>query len=109
MERRGGLHDSGCVCAGGQGPSGASSSSPAARQHSSCSSAAAAPGPQSTDAPRHFLVSPERSGREKKHDNMIEERNKKRLEERVKAFTANVNRNVKGTQYAIQRSWFLNL
>lgn len=59
MERRGGLRDSGCVCAGGQEPSGASSSSPAAHQHSSSPSAAAALGPQSTDAPRHFLVSPE--------------------------------------------------
>lgn len=63
MARRGGLRDSGCVCAGGRVPSGASSSSPAAHPHSSCPSAAAAPGPQSTDAPRHFLVSPERSER----------------------------------------------
>lgn len=62
MERRGGLHGSGCVCAGGRGPSGASSSSPVAHQHSSCSSGAA-PGPQNTDAPRHFLVSLERTGR----------------------------------------------
>lgn len=62
-KRRGGLRDSGCVCAGGRGPSGASSSSPAAHQRSSSPSAAAAPGPQRTDAPRHFLVSPETSGK----------------------------------------------
>lgn len=62
-KRRGGLRDSGCVCAGGRGPSGASSSSPAAHQRSSSpSAAAAAPGPQRTDAPRH-LVSPETSGK----------------------------------------------
>lgn len=60
LKRRVGLRDSGCVCAGGRGPSGASSSSPAARRHSSSPSAAAVPAPQSTDAPRHFLVSPER-------------------------------------------------
>lgn len=65
-QRSGGPHDSGYVCAGGQGLSGASSSSPAAHQHSSFPSAAAALGLQSTDAPRHFLVSPERSGRKER-------------------------------------------
>lgn len=63
MKRNGGLRGSGYACAVGREPSGASSSSPAAHQHSSSHSAAAAPGPQNTDAPRHFLVSPERSGR----------------------------------------------
>lgn len=76
MKKRGGLRGLGCVCAGGQGPSGASSSSPAAHQRSSFPSVAAAPGPQSTDAPRHFLVSPERCGRKQssKQDYMVHQR-----------------------------------
>lgn len=66
MMRCGGRRDSGCVCAGGQGLFGVSSSSPAAPRHSSSPSAAAAPGPQSIDALRHFLASPERSGRKER-------------------------------------------
>lgn len=65
LEMRVGLRDSGCVCAGGQGPSGASSSSLAAPQHSSSPSADAAPCPLSTGAPRHFLASPEMSRRKR--------------------------------------------
>lgn len=61
-ERRDGLRGSGCVCAGGRGPSGASSSSRAARQRSS-SPSASAPCLRSTDAPGRSLVSPEVGGR----------------------------------------------
>lgn len=64
MKKRAGLRDSECVSAGGRGPSGVSSFSPVAHQHSSSPSAAAALHPQSTGAPRHFLASPERSGKE---------------------------------------------
>lgn len=60
----GGPRGSGCVCAGGPGPSGASSSSPAARRRSS-SPWASAPCPRSTGAPGRSLVSPE-AGREKR-------------------------------------------
>lgn len=64
--KRDGLHDSGCVFAGGEWPSGVSSSSPAARQHLSYLSASALL-PQNTDAPRHFLVSPESSRRKERY------------------------------------------
>lgn len=58
MKRPGVLLDSGSSCAGGPELSGASSSSAAAPQHSSSPYSAAAAHPQSTDAPRHSLVSP---------------------------------------------------
>lgn len=89
MERLGGLRDSGCVCAAGRGPSGASSSSPAAHQRSSCPSAAAAWGSQSTDAPRHFLVFPERRGGGGGVWCMSREENKTKLKGKSRA---NVNR-----------------
>lgn len=57
--------DSGCACAGARGPSGASSFALAAHRRSSSPSAAATR-PQSTDAPRHFLISPERSRKKRK-------------------------------------------
>ena len=81
MKMSAGLRDSGCVCAGGRGPSGASSSSLAAHRRSSSPSAAAASRPQSTGAPRHFLVSPARCGRKKSWE---EERKVQQTAKKVK-------------------------
>ena len=69
-ERRGGLRGSGCACAGGREPSGASSSSRAAHRRSS-SPSASAPCLRCTASPGHSLVSPAVGGRKHNPDGQV--------------------------------------
>lgn len=105
MKSHGGLRDSGCVCAGGRGPSGASSSFPAARRHSSFPSSAAAPHPQSTDAPRHSLVSPERSGRKEKTKAYIRRENHAHQREKERELITTVKGAGEGEEEKEKMNW----